>query len=99
MPRSDELDVLFECVDAFVECAMSGDGYVLLNGERVKHGSRAHIKDIEGSIRDLERRRDGEKRGSASRDSYARAIARLKLQLKKAHAAATKMKRNLGIAG
>lgn len=99
MQKNDELDVLFEYVDALVEAAMSrGAGtYVLLNGERVKPGSRAHIKDLEGSIKDLERRRDGEKRGSASRDSYARAISRLKIQLKKAQAATNRMKKNLGI--
>lgn len=99
MSRPDEIDVLFECVDAFVEAAMSGDTYVLLNGERVKRGSAAHIKDLQGSIKDLERRRDGEKRGSASRDTYARAISRLRIQLKKALAAANKMKKNLGITG
>lgn len=96
MPSRDELNSLIECIDALVEESVSGE-YVLLNGERVKHGSRAHIKDIETSIKDLERRRNGEKRGSAARDSYARAISRLKAQLKKAIVAAEKMKRNLGI--
>ena len=84
-------------IDALVEQALTEGDYVLLNGERVKTGSRAHIKDIEKSVKNLERHRDGEKRGSAARDSYARAISRLKVQLKKAHIAAQKMKKNLGI--
>ncbi len=56
----------------------------LPSGDIVAFGSLAHIKDLEKSIRDLERHRDAQRRGSEARATYARAIARLRLQLKRA---------------
>lgn len=56
----------------------------LASGKKVPYGSDAHIADIENSIRDLSAHRDRQQRGSASRDTFARAIGRLKNQLKSA---------------
>ena len=51
------------------------------DGKEFEFGSKEHVADLESSLRVLIKIRDQQRRGSASRMTYAHAVNRLKNQL------------------
>jgi hypothetical protein len=56
----------------------------LLNGRRVRFGSKSHVRELQRSIMDLERRRGSCRRGTEARATFSRALGRLKGELRSA---------------
>lgn len=56
----------------------------LSTGKKVSFGSNAHIADLERRIKDLVSHRDRQQRGSSARSDFARAINRVKNELRSA---------------
>lgn len=87
-------NALLEFINEVVNEARLRESEVQLStGKKVPFGSDAHIADLERRIRDLANHRDRQPRGSSARSDFARAINRVKNELKSAINVRSKAKR------
>lgn len=83
-------DLLREYVELIIEKRLSETEVQVSDGKNVPFGHDDHVKDLEAGIADMARRRDAQRRGSEARATFARAIHRMKNELKAARRMAEK---------
>jgi hypothetical protein len=79
---SDQHKELLEFVELVVEKKVREAD--VTGGKKVRYGSKKHVKDLEGRIRELDSWRQKHKKGSEHRANYSRVINRLKNELQAA---------------